>query len=64
MNKNSILFYSLSHGNYKQKWNIIKTTQNSIKVSNLMFFILKNKINKFGGGSLNLFFILFYFYLN
>ena len=57
MNKNSILFYSLNHGNYKQKWNIIKTTQNSIKVSNLMFFILKNKINKFGGGSLNLFFI-------
>lgn len=46
MNKNSILFYSLNHGNYKKKLNTIKTTQNFIKVSNLMFFLLKNKNKK------------------
>lgn len=61
MNKNSILFYSLNHGNYKQKLNTIKTTQNFIKISNLMFFILKNKKIKIWGREFK---FIFYFYLN
>lgn len=61
MNKNSILFCSLNHGNYKQKLNTIKTTQNFIKVSNLMFFLLKNKNKKIWRREFK---FIFYFYLN